>query len=142
MKVLIVSDIHANLEALQTVLAESHDELWVLGDLVNYGPNPGEVVDLIRMNASLVVQGTTTMRSAPAQIQSALKASVRWLRRCRSIPIPFSVTSTKPTWVICQRLRSEKWTASDSFSATQRLPARCSGMVRRNRHFGRRRRPQ
>jgi len=57
LKFLIVSDIHANLEALETVLAEPHDELWVLGDLVNYGPNPGEVVDLIRQNASIVVQG-------------------------------------------------------------------------------------
>ena len=57
MKLLIVSDIHANLEALETVLAEPHDELWVLGDLVNYGPNPGEVVDLIRRHASLAVQG-------------------------------------------------------------------------------------
>jgi putative phosphoesterase len=57
MKLLIVSDIHANLEALEAVLAESHDELWVLGDLVNYGPNPIEVVDLICRNASLVVQG-------------------------------------------------------------------------------------
>src|ERR1035437_7233445 len=57
MKLLIVSDIHAKLEALQAVLAESHDELWVLGDLVNYGPNPSEVVDLVRRNASVVVQG-------------------------------------------------------------------------------------
>jgi protein phosphatase len=57
MKILIVSDIHANLEALQAVLRESHDELWVLGDLVNYGPNPGEVVELVRSHASLVVQG-------------------------------------------------------------------------------------
>ncbi|MGD0772228.1 MAG: metallophosphoesterase family protein [Candidatus Solibacter sp.] len=57
MKLLIVSDLHANLEALQAVLAESHDELWVLGDLVNYGPNPREVVDLVRTHASLVVQG-------------------------------------------------------------------------------------
>jgi protein phosphatase len=57
MKLLIVSDIHANLEALEAVLAESYDELWVLGDLVNYGPNPSEVVDLVRRNASLVVQG-------------------------------------------------------------------------------------
>src|SRR5664279_659095 len=57
MKLLIVSDIHANLEALQAVLAESHDELWVLGDLVNYGPNPSEVVELVRSHASLVVQG-------------------------------------------------------------------------------------
>lgn len=57
MKILIVSDIHANLEALRAVLAEPHDRLWVLGDLVNYGPNPIEVVDLVRANASLVVQG-------------------------------------------------------------------------------------
>jgi len=57
MKLLIVSDIHANLEALQAVLAESHDELWVLGDLVNYGPNPSAVVELVRSRASLVVQG-------------------------------------------------------------------------------------
>jgi len=57
MKLLIVSDIHANLEALQAVLAEPHDELWVLGDLVNYGPNPSEVVELVRSHASLVVQG-------------------------------------------------------------------------------------
>jgi len=57
MKILIVADIHANLEALQTALAESHDELWVVGDLVNYGPNPSEVVELVRAHASLVVQG-------------------------------------------------------------------------------------
>jgi len=57
MKLLIVSDIHANLEALQAVLAEPHDELWVLGDLANYGPNPSEVVELVRAHASLVVQG-------------------------------------------------------------------------------------
>src|ERR1017187_8104842 len=57
MKLLIVSDIHANLEALQAVLAESYDELWVLGDLGNYGPNPVEVVDLVRLHASLIVQG-------------------------------------------------------------------------------------
>jgi protein phosphatase len=57
MKLLIVSDIHANLEALQAVLGESHDELWVLGDLVNYGPNPSEVVELVRRHASMVIQG-------------------------------------------------------------------------------------
>jgi len=57
MKLLIVSDIHANLEALVAALAAPHDALWVLGDLVNYGPNPCEVVDLVRRHASLAVQG-------------------------------------------------------------------------------------
>ena len=56
MKIAILSDIHGNLEALRSV-AESWDELWVLGDLVNYGPNPAEVVDFVRQNATVVVRG-------------------------------------------------------------------------------------
>jgi len=34
-----------------------YDELWVLGDLVNYGPQSREVVEEIRARASLVVRG-------------------------------------------------------------------------------------
>lgn len=56
MKILIVSDIHGNLEAL-TVLQEAYDELWVLGDLVNYGPDPGAVIDFVRSKAHLIVSG-------------------------------------------------------------------------------------
>lgn len=61
MKIAILSDIHANLAALQSVAGScdglSCDELWVLGDLVNYGPDPGAVVDFVRRNAALVVRG-------------------------------------------------------------------------------------
>jgi protein phosphatase len=56
MKVVILSDIHANFPALRT-LSESWDELWVIGDLVNYGPNPNEVVDWVRTHAHCVVRG-------------------------------------------------------------------------------------
>lgn len=56
MKIVIVSDVHANFEALNA-LPESGDELWVLGDLVDYGPNPREVVSLLRSRAELVVRG-------------------------------------------------------------------------------------
>ncbi len=56
MKIAIFSDIHGNLEALKSV-AEPWDELWVLGDLVNYGPNPAEVVDFVQQNAAVVVRG-------------------------------------------------------------------------------------
>lgn len=55
-KILIVSDLHANLEAVGS-LPTGYDELWVLGDLVNYGPNPAEVIEFVRANASLVVRG-------------------------------------------------------------------------------------
>ena len=56
MKAVIISDIHGNLEALRS-LPETFDELWVLGDLVNYGPEPGGVVDFIQTNADAVVRG-------------------------------------------------------------------------------------
>lgn len=56
MKIVIVSDIHSNFDALSG-LREGYDELWVLGDLVNYGPEPAPVVDYIRSKAALVVRG-------------------------------------------------------------------------------------
>ena len=51
MRVLIISDIHANLSALDSVLADAKDRwdvLWCLGDLVGYGPKPNECVELVR----------------------------------------------------------------------------------------------
>jgi len=50
MRVLVISDIHANYTALEAVLdhAGEVDETWCLGDLVGYGPDPNLVVDRIR----------------------------------------------------------------------------------------------
>lgn len=56
MKIAIISDVHGNGEALRA-LPDGFDELWVLGDLVNYGPEPREVVDLVRSKACVVVRG-------------------------------------------------------------------------------------
>lgn len=56
MRILIVSDLHGNAQALD-VLPTEYDQLWVLGDLVNYGPAPGAVVEFVRQRASVVVRG-------------------------------------------------------------------------------------
>ena len=56
MKIAIISDVHGNYEALRA-LPDGYDELWVLGDLVNYGPEPGAVVDLVKVNSTVVVRG-------------------------------------------------------------------------------------
>jgi diadenosine tetraphosphatase ApaH/serine/threonine PP2A family protein phosphatase len=50
MRVLVVSDIHANIVALDAVLAAapSVDEVWQLGDVVGYGPEPDAVVGRLR----------------------------------------------------------------------------------------------
>ena len=56
MRIFIISDLHANLEAL-SALPRDYDELWVLGDLVNYGPNPAEIIDFVRSHASMIIRG-------------------------------------------------------------------------------------
>jgi protein phosphatase len=56
MKIAIISDIHANYEALR-LFPETYDELWVLGDLVNFGPRPSEVVEWVQTHAHCVVRG-------------------------------------------------------------------------------------
>jgi predicted phosphodiesterase len=56
MKIVIVSDIHGNFDAL-SALQEDYDELWVLGDLVNYGPQPAEVLKFVRDHATRVIRG-------------------------------------------------------------------------------------
>ena len=57
----LISDIHANLEALEAVLRaindEGVDEIWCLGDIVGYGPNPHECLDLIERNCSVCLMG-------------------------------------------------------------------------------------
>src|SRR5665213_846613 len=59
MRVLVLSDIHGNLQALEAVLAAAGavDEVWNLGDVVGYGANPNEVVDRIREVAKVHVRG-------------------------------------------------------------------------------------
>jgi putative phosphoesterase len=56
LRILIASDLHGNLEAVRS-LPSDYDQLWVLGDLVNYGPNPAEVIEFVRERAALVVRG-------------------------------------------------------------------------------------
>jgi diadenosine tetraphosphatase ApaH/serine/threonine PP2A family protein phosphatase len=60
-RVAVLSDVHANLHALEAVLAEvdagGFDELWFLGDLVGYGPRPNECTALLRDRATVCLAG-------------------------------------------------------------------------------------
>jgi predicted phosphodiesterase len=61
MRYLILSDIHGNLVALEAVLEaaqqSSIDQVWCLGDIVGYGPNPNECVELMRAHAGVCLVG-------------------------------------------------------------------------------------
>lgn len=56
MRILIVSDIHANLTALEAVLSDAGqvDAVWCLGDLVGYGPDPNECIQRVKQLPGLV----------------------------------------------------------------------------------------
>jgi predicted phosphodiesterase len=57
MRVLVISDIHANLTALEAVLADAGevDQIWCLGDVVGYGPDPNEVVERLQSMPTLSI---------------------------------------------------------------------------------------
>jgi len=59
MKLLVLSDIHANFPALKAVIDDvsSYDYAVFLGDSVDYGPNPNEVLEWIKENVDFVLMG-------------------------------------------------------------------------------------
>lgn len=56
MRILVISDIHANLAALEAVLehAGNVDAVWCLGDVVGYGPSPNECIARLKELPDLV----------------------------------------------------------------------------------------
>lgn len=50
MRILVLSDIHANLAAFEAVLADAgaFDRIWCLGDIVGYGPDPNQCIERLR----------------------------------------------------------------------------------------------
>lgn len=60
MRILIISDIHANLTAFQAVLEHAKDQwdiIWFLGDLVGYGPDPNECARELQKYNHLALSG-------------------------------------------------------------------------------------
>jgi len=87
-RVAVISDIHGNLSALETVLAavdaDAPDELWCLGDLVGYGPRPNECCAAVEARAAvclggnhdLAVRGTLDL----AEFSGDAAAAAAWTR--------------------------------------------------------------
>ena len=62
LRTLILSDIHSNLEALTAVIDDAterggFDNIWCLGDIVGYGPDPGACIKLLRQHEVVAVAG-------------------------------------------------------------------------------------
>ncbi|RMF75530.1 MAG: metallophosphatase family protein, partial [Planctomycetota bacterium] len=83
----IISDIHGNLEALQTVLADIErrgiEEIVCLGDVLGYGPNPLECLDLVRAKCRLCLMGNHdhAVLYEPCNFNPPAERAAYWTRR-------------------------------------------------------------
>ncbi len=88
MRVAVISDIHGNLHALESVLSalepDSPDAIWCLGDLVGYGPRPNECVVLAAETTSICLVGNHDLgvlgRIDLAEFSPDAGAAARWTR--------------------------------------------------------------
>jgi predicted phosphodiesterase len=90
-RALVLSDIHGNIDALRALETfwgtrlRDFDQIICLGDLVDYGPNPGDVIDWVRSHATHVVRGNhdhavatgESCRSAPAFLEASVLTRLR-----------------------------------------------------------------
>src|SRR6476661_8123002 len=83
----IVSDIHSNLEALTAVLAEIErrgvEEIVCLGDVIGYGPNPLECLDLVRQRCKVSLMGNHdfAVMYEPYNFNSGAESASYWTRQ-------------------------------------------------------------
>ena len=87
----IISDIHSNLEALQAVLDDiaqyQVEGVYCLGDVIGYGPNPRECLDLV-MDCRVVLLGNhdQAVMFDPMQFNPTAERAIQWTRRQLEVP--------------------------------------------------------
>ena len=85
MKRAIISDIHSNLEGLEAVLADIQSqgisEIFCLGDIIGYGPNPRECIDRV-MDVDLCILGNHDQGALfdPEGFSSGAERAIFWTR--------------------------------------------------------------
>ena len=92
MRIAIISDIHSNLEALtkalETIKQRSVDTIVCLGDIVGYGANPNECVELVREHCEIVVLGNhedaLLHPEALLHFSEHARSAIVWTHQCLS----------------------------------------------------------
>ena len=86
MRIAVLSDIHANSEALRAVLAEIEtaqvDDIICLGDIIGYGPDPLTCLDLVEEHCSLALLGNHDFacRTQPVNFNQVAREAALWTR--------------------------------------------------------------
>ena len=83
MKALLLADIHSNLEALEAILADcsGFDQIWCMGDVVGYGPDPAKVLQVLRSHDFRCVSGNHDAAVAGVLSVSEFNHAAAWAAR-------------------------------------------------------------
>jgi predicted phosphodiesterase len=109
----IISDIHSNLEALQAVLEDikkqNVEAVYCLGDIVGYGPNPKECIDLV-MDCKVVLLGNHDQGAMfdPEGFNQPAEKAIFWTRSQLESPGENRVQQQKRWDFLAERPRSVK----------------------------------
>ena len=97
----IISDIHANLEAFQAVLEDIRqydvDAIYCLGDVVGYGPNPRECIDLVMERCAVTMLGNHDQGAVfdPKGFNGVAERAIYWTRVQLEAPVPSQPASDR-----------------------------------------------
>ena len=110
MRILVLSDIHANLTALESVLKDAGDvdATWCLGDVVGYGPDPNECVARLKMIPNLTCVMGNNDAAALGRIplesfNNDARRSIEWILNVIS-PESYKFLSQLPEKVIVEQV--------------------------------------
>jgi diadenosine tetraphosphatase ApaH/serine/threonine PP2A family protein phosphatase len=147
-RVALVSDVHANLPALESVVAALErqgniDALWVTGDTVGYGADPSDVLALLRARRALMLQGNHDRAVATGEglewfherAAVAARMHAEWLSsEERDYLAGLPLTATADQFTLCHgSLRDPLWeyvtsaTAAAASLAKSDTPYCCNG---------------
>jgi predicted phosphodiesterase len=128
MRILIISDIHANLTAFQTVLEDAKGQweyVWCLGDVVGYGPDPNESVELLRTLPHLCLAGNHDWaalgRLDIRTVNPDARKAVNWTRETLT-PDNISYLDALPTTFVIPWRTAAHVNLSGSISWNRSLP--------------------
>lgn len=105
MRYAIIADIHSNLAAFLAVLVDIErrgevDEVWCLGDIVGYGPEPHQCIELLRQTNNVCVVGNHDLASIgkieTSEFNPDAVAAIQWTAR-QLTPRDISYLESLPT---------------------------------------------
>jgi predicted phosphodiesterase len=98
----LISDIHGNLEALEVVLddikSQGMTEIYCLGDIIGYGPNPRECIDLVMDNCKITLLGNHDQGAMfdPDGFNIGAERAIFWTRE--QLESPHDRTNNERRW--------------------------------------------